>query len=331
MDSGVGGAVYQPNCMRCDALGAGVRLDRGGHVIEREPVCYACGALAQPSPLWRTADRGRFSWWPPRTSSADDGDAADLLLVEVREGDIVTELGYRPGHKYPARIVHRLTSELMEQREVMRRRLARLGTADRASPSSERGQAVDGVDDDRRTSWADDGDPEAWVEVREGDIVTELGYRPGHTYPARIVHPLTSELMMAKAAAAEVARLTSAASPKNQRGAASHLTNKIAESTQLKPKMVTQAFAALRTIAYAEVKKTKKFVIPKLLTLELKHKPARKAGTKVIFGREVKVAAKPVQRRLPGAPRALTNSTDASRNASKVVRALPAKDLKDSI
>ena len=37
-------------------------LDRGGHVIEREPVCYACGALAQPSPLWRTADRGRFSW-----------------------------------------------------------------------------------------------------------------------------------------------------------------------------------------------------------------------------------------------------------------------------
>ena len=51
-------------------------------------------------------------------------------------------------------------------------------------------------------------------------------------------------------------------------------------------------FAALRTIAYAEVKKTKKLVIPKLLTLELKHKPARKAGTKVMFGREVKVAAK---------------------------------------
>ena len=206
-----------------DALGAGVRLDRGGHVIEREPVCYACGAPAPPSPLWRTADRGRFSWWPPRTSSADDG--------EVREGvlRLTSEL------KYLARIVHRLTSELMEQCEVMRRGLARLGSADRASPSSERGQAVDGVDDDHRTSWADDGDPEAWVEVREGDIVTELGYRPGHTYPARIVHPLTSELMMAKAAAAEVARRTSATSPKNQRGATSHLTNKIADSTQLKP------------------------------------------------------------------------------------------------
>ena len=88
------------------------------------------------------------------------------------------------------------------------------------------------------------------------------------------------------------------------------LSSKIAECTQLKPKKVAQVFAALRTIAYAEVKKTKKFVIPKLLTLELKHKPARKEGTKVIFGREVKVAAKP---------------------ALKVVRALPAKDLKDSI
>ena len=88
------------------------------------------------------------------------------------------------------------------------------------------------------------------------------------------------------------------------------LYSQIAAATQLKTKDVKAVFAALRTIAYAEVKKTKKFVIPKLLTLELKHKPARKAGTKVMFGREVKVAAKP---------------------ASKVVRALPAKALKDSI
>ena len=84
----------------------------------------------------------------------------------------------------------------------------------------------------------------------------------------------------------------------------------IAVAMQIKVKDVKAVFAALRTIAYAEVKKTKKFVIPKLLTLELKHKPARKAGTKVMFGREVKVAAKP---------------------ASKVVRVFPAKALKDSI
>ena len=43
---------------------------------------------------------------------------------------------------------------------------------------------------------------------------------------------------------------------------------------------------------------------------KLKHKPARRAGTKVMYGREVKVAAKP---------------------ASNVVRVLPAKALKDSV
>merc|ERR1719424_758177 len=82
------------------------------------------------------------------------------------------------------------------------------------------------------------------------------------------------------------------------------LTKKIAESTQLKTKDVKGVFAALQTIAYAEVKKTEKFVIPQLTTLKLKHKPARKAG------KRVKVAAKP---------------------ASKVVKAFPAKALKDSI
>merc|ERR1711998_712755 len=88
------------------------------------------------------------------------------------------------------------------------------------------------------------------------------------------------------------------------------LTKKIAETTQLKTKDVKGVFAALQTIACAEVKKTEKFVIPQLTTLKLKHKPARKAGKKMMFGKEVKVAAKP---------------------ASKVVKAFPAKALKDSI
>merc|ERR1711871_1030319 len=86
------------------------------------------------------------------------------------------------------------------------------------------------------------------------------------------------------------------------------LTKKIAETTQLKTKDVKGVFAALQTIACAEVKKTEKFVIPQLATLKLK--PARKAGKKMMFGKEVKVAAKP---------------------ASKVVKAFPAKALKDSI
>merc|ERR1712094_86054 len=75
-------------------------------------------------------------------------------------------------------------------------------------------------------------------------------------------------------------------------------------------KDVKGVFAALQTIACAEVKKTEKFVIPQLTMLKLKHKPARKAGKKMMFGKEVKVAAKP---------------------ASKVVKAFPAKALKDSI
>ena len=94
------------------------------------------------------------------------------------------------------------------------------------------------------------------------------------------------------------------------RGGGGVLTKKIAESTQLKTKDVKGVFAALQTIACAEVKKTEKFVIPQLTTLKLKHKPARKAGKKMMFGKEVKVAAKP---------------------ASKVVKAFPAKALKDSI
>ena len=67
------------------------------------------------------------------------------------------------------------------------------------------------------------------------------------------------------------------------------LTKKIAESTQLKTKDVKGVFAALQTIACAEVKKTEKFVIPQLTTLKLKHKPARKAGKKMMFGKEVHI------------------------------------------
>merc|ERR1719463_1001281 len=47
------------------------------------------------------------------------------------------------------------------------------------------------------------------------------------------------------------------------------LTKKIAETTQLKTKDVKGVFAALQTIACAEVKKTEKFVIPQLTTLVL--------------------------------------------------------------
>merc|ERR1712185_235768 len=85
---------------------------------------------------------------------------------------------------------------------------------------------------------------------------------------------------------------------------------KIAEKTQLKAKDVKAVFTELNVIAQGEVQKNEKFTIPQLVVLKLKHKPARKAGKEVMFGKEVHVAAKP---------------------ASKVVKAFPAKALKDSI
>merc|ERR550514_1704283 len=71
------------------------------------------------------------------------------------------------------------------------------------------------------------------------------------------------------------------------------ISKTIAEQTELKPKSVKAVFGALVEIANAEVKKTEKFAIPHLVTLKLKHKPATKAGKRMMFGKEVKVAAKP--------------------------------------
>merc|ERR1712167_550897 len=88
------------------------------------------------------------------------------------------------------------------------------------------------------------------------------------------------------------------------------IISQVAEKAELKPKQVRAVLSELREVAYKEVAKTEKFVTPQLVMLKLKHKPARKAGKKMMFGKEVRVAAKP---------------------ASKVVKAFPAKPLKDSI
>ena len=84
----------------------------------------------------------------------------------------------------------------------------------------------------------------------------------------------------------------------------------IAGATELKPKVVKSIFPELQTIAYKEVATTDKFVIPQLVMLKLRHKPATKAGKRMIFGKEQVVAAKP---------------------AKKVVTAFAAKALKDAI
>merc|ERR1711943_89460 len=84
----------------------------------------------------------------------------------------------------------------------------------------------------------------------------------------------------------------------------------ISSKTGSKPKEVKAIFTALQGIAASEVAKSGKFVVPNVVMLKLKHKPARPAGTRVMFGKEVKVAAK---------------------KASKVVRALPVSAIKKAI
>ena len=54
--------------------------------------------------------------------------------------------------------------------------------------------------------------------------------------------------------------------------------------------------AELREGAYKEVAKIEQFTILQLVWLKLKHKPARKAGTKTMFGKEVRAAASPPAR-----------------------------------
>merc|ERR1711904_258905 len=84
----------------------------------------------------------------------------------------------------------------------------------------------------------------------------------------------------------------------------------IAAQNDQKPKDVKAVFDALADIAAKEVSKTGKFVIPQVAMLKLKHKAARPAGKRMMFGKEVKVKAQ---------------------KARKVVKAFPAAAVKQAI
>ena len=73
---------------------------------------------------------------------------------------------------------------------------------------------------------------------------------------------------------------------------------------------VEAVLTTLKGIATREVTKSGLVELPEVVVLKLKHKAARPAGKRMMFGKEVKVAAK---------------------KASKVVKAFPAKALKSSI
>merc|ERR1712146_458938 len=80
----------------------------------------------------------------------------------------------------------------------------------------------------------------------------------------------------------------------------------IASETELKPAAVRNVLHSLQGLAKQEVAKTGKFVIPQTVKL----KPAKPAGKRMMFGKEVVVKAK---------------------KASKIVKAFPAAALKKAI
>merc|ERR1712039_329389 len=88
------------------------------------------------------------------------------------------------------------------------------------------------------------------------------------------------------------------------------LAEKVAGEAGLKRAQAVKILDNIAAIGTAEVKKAGKFVVPGLVMIKTKKKPATKAGKKMMFGKEVVVKAKP---------------------AKTVVKAFPVAALKKSI
>merc|ERR1712187_826316 len=80
------------------------------------------------------------------------------------------------------------------------------------------------------------------------------------------------------------------------------LTKAIATEHGLKQKACSEVLNSLVDIATKEVKKTGIFTIHGLCRIKTRTKPATKAGVRNIFGKEVKVAAKPARTIVKGYP-----------------------------
>merc|ERR1712124_92300 len=69
----------------------------------------------------------------------------------------------------------------------------------------------------------------------------------------------------------------------------------IAEACEVKRSVAATALSTLASIGTEETKKNGKFVIPGLVAIKTRKKPATKAGKKMMFGQEVLVRAKPAK------------------------------------
>merc|ERR1719502_1282441 len=75
----------------------------------------------------------------------------------------------------------------------------------------------------------------------------------------------------------------------------SGIAEAIATATELKKSECSKVLDALAEVAGEQVKKVGKFVIPGVTMIKTRRKPATKAGKRLMFGKEVKVAAKPAK------------------------------------
>ena len=75
----------------------------------------------------------------------------------------------------------------------------------------------------------------------------------------------------------------------------SGMADGIATSLSLKRRDVTKVMGALADLGAKEVESVGKFTIPGLCMIKTRKKPATKAGMRMMFGKEVKVGAKPAK------------------------------------
>merc|ERR1712070_1264794 len=88
------------------------------------------------------------------------------------------------------------------------------------------------------------------------------------------------------------------------------IANALATASEVKKSDCSKVVDALAEMGAKQVKSVGKFVIPGLVMIKTRRKPATKAGKRLMFGKEVVVAAKP---------------------AKTVVKAFPVSALKKSI
>merc|ERR1712036_80434 len=74
------------------------------------------------------------------------------------------------------------------------------------------------------------------------------------------------------------------------------IADALATKSGLKKSQCAELLDSFATLATAEVKKSGKFVIPGLCMIKTRMKPARKAGTRVAFGKTIKVKAAPAKK-----------------------------------